>query len=446
MPQALNEIESIDRVGTGQAGDEPARPARADIRCVVFAPEFPYPPSHGGRADCWRRIQAMRALGYTVMLVCHYEDTEADRPPPDAIRTVKQQVQVLIACPLGKSVRDRLRTLAGMWRLPMHAAARTPSGRRRRDICAQVCDFRPDLLWVEGPWSGELALSASRRLDCPLVYRSHNVEHHYRRELSRAAPTLASRLRLSATLPHLQRYQLRLMKSASIVADISSTDQHYWRRQGIERIGWLPPLMSVTEADTDAGPRRAPGEAAGPGTDAPAIDVLFLGNLNTPNNVEGVAWLIEQVVPRVLARRPGTGFTIAGSRPTARVRALCDAQPAVELIADVPRFEDLQARAGVLVNPVRRGSGVNVKAIDMLATDLPLVSTRQGVAGLPPQVASQFLIDDDPSPFARHICAALDSRRIDVIGRRRARELFSAPSLHAFVTACLASADRRRTC
>lgn len=398
---------------------EASRPPADACRVVVFAPELPYPPDHGGRLDCWRRIKALRAQGHTVMLVCFYDDF-GRRPDAAVIRAVKEHVQVLIVRPLRKSLIERLATLSRTATVPWHAAARAPHGRSRRDLCTQIADFRPDLLWLEGPQAGELADACRRRLRCPMIYRSHNVEHVYRRQLARASGSLVTSLRLLATTVHLKRYQLRLMRQSDLVLDISEKDADYWRTRGVDHVRWLPPLA---ESPTP----QLPLAPVDPDADGP-IDVLFLGNLHTPNNVEGVRWLVEEVAPHVLQRRPQTRFVLAGSRPSAEVRGFTQ-RPGIELIANVDDPSTLQRRARVLVNPVRRGSGVNIKAIDMLMTDLPLVSTSTGTEGLPDFVRAQFDTQDDADGFAAAIVRALEAPPGHQPGRAAARTTFSSQTL-----------------
>ena len=413
-----NDPAEVAQPAPGAPADASRPPAEA-CRIVVFAPELPYPPDHGGRLDCWRRIKALRAQGHTVMLVCFYDDY-GRRPDEAVIRAVKEHVQVLIVRPLRKPLIARLAPLSRTATVPWHAAARAPHGRSRRDLYMQVADFRPDLLWLEGPQAGELADACRRRLRCPMIYRSHNVEHVYRRQLARASGSLVTSLRLLVTTVHLKRYQLRLMRRSELVLDISEKDADYWRTRGVDHVRWLPPLAEspaprppLTPADADAGD---------------PIDVLFLGNLHTPNNVEGVRWLVEEVAPRVLRQRPQTRFVLAGSRPSAQARGFAQ-RPGIELIADVGDPAALQRRAHVLVNPVRRGSGVNIKAIDMLMTDLPLVSTSTGTEGLPDFVRAQFDTHDDADGFAAAIVRALEAPPGHQPGRVAARATFSGQTL-----------------
>jgi hypothetical protein len=99
------------------------------------------------------------------------------------------------------------------------------------------------------------------------------------------------------------------------------------------------------------------------------------------------------------------------------------------LHSNVPDADDFYARANVLVNTIKTGSGVQVKSLEMLMTDAPIVSTMQGVRGLPESVKQQFNICDTAQEFATAIISNLRAPDVDLTARQSARELFGVAAL-----------------
>lgn len=128
-----------------------------------------------------------------------------------------------------------------------------------------------------------------------------------------------------------------------------------------------------------------------------------------PNNVQGLVWFLEKVAPQLLDARPGLRLFIAGSRPSDRIRAALAARPEVTLIENPPDAVSVLRDAEVLINPVFAGSGVNIKSVEMLFSPAELVSTPQGVAGLPDEVKRCFRISQDESGFASAVLDGLNS-------------------------------------
>ena len=400
------------------------RPAgRARKRLVVLAFDFPYPANRGGRADIWRRLVAFNDAGCDVMLVC-WVNAEASLQPTDAeIDIVRAQVRHLVIHQVARGPLEALSRLARLWRLPSHVAARRIEGRAWTALLEQARAFNAEAIWMEGPACGESAEKLARVLSLPLLYRSHNIEHLYMARQAKAAVSMRDKVAWQLACIGLRRYELRLMRFAQRVFDCSIDDLAFWRALGVSHGEWLAPLPEAA---------LTPAIASATLPDS-RHDVLFLGNLTTPNNVRGVEFLLNDVLPRVLQKKPGARFTIAGSRPTAYMRGLLAAYPGVTFLENVADARALLQTAKVLVNPVRSGSGIHVKALDMLMTDAPIVCTSQGVCGMPQELRRLFRVHDDAAGFAAAILDALEASSIDLAARRHARRLFSPVAITKLV-------------
>lgn len=150
--------------------------------------------------------------------------------------------------------------------------------------------------------------------------------------------------------------------------------------------------------------------------------VLVLGSLDYEPNVDGLAFLVEEVLP-LLERR--VRVDVVGRNPNARVRALCGGS--VRLVGAVDDVRPHLARAAVLAVPLRIGGGTRLKIAEALAVETAVVSTRIGAEGLPLDERHLWLADDARS-FARALDEAL--ARPQLAAERAARG-------HAVATASL---------
>ncbi len=365
------------------------------LRLVVFAPDTPYPAFRGGRADIWRRILAFRALGHEVMLVHLFESTGPLAPSAADLTAMDRVVSARFGFPMQRGWRKTLRQLMGLWHTPWHAATRVPQGETALRLRQAVMGFAPNLMWLDGPWFGPAVEDLADALDQPFAYRSHNVEHQYLWGQAAAAVRFRDRWAWRLACFGVQRLERRLMDSACAVFDISKDDLAFWQTQGVKRLHWLPPL-----------PELAVVPFAG---EVVPAQVLFMGNLSTPNNVRGVEFMVEQVWPLVLAVCPAAKLTVVGSNPTAHVAACIARAPAVELRQNVAEPAAHLLGAQVLVNPVMTGSGVQLKMLDMLMTQARVVTTSQGLRGLPEEARSTVVVADGAQAFASAVCEALSA-------------------------------------
>lgn len=383
-------------------------------RVAVFAFDMPFPAHRGGRADVWRRLQALRQLGHHVLLVA-WHDPEVE-PDPEAQAVVRAVVDDLVLFPTRRGPADALVRLALLPWLPSHAASRRLDATQRSRVTEALRAFAPTRVWTEGIYPAAEAQRAAKCAAVPWVYRSHNIEHLYMRRQAAAARRLRDRLAWRLACVGLARHERQMMDAAAWVYDISCDDMAHWQAAGLRHISWLPPLGEAALSPPPGGPA------------APVGDVVFLGNLTTPNNVRGVQWLLEEVLPLLRERRPEVRLVVAGSHPGIFVRNLC-AQARVTLLANPPDAVAVYRGARVLVNPVQTGSGTHMKAIEMLFTAAPIVTAPQGTCGLPRAVQALFRVATTPQAFANEIDAALTQPGNADAERAEARQLFGLHGL-----------------
>src|SRR5690606_32576996 len=101
----------------------------------------------------------------------------------------------------------------------------------------------------------------------------------------------------------LERLELQVLDLADWIFDISYEDCESWRARGITKISWMPPLFCDVSTHRNAGTVQ--------------WDVGYIGNLNAPNNVEAVEWLLTEVLPILQITSPSIRIVVAGSRPNA---------------------------------------------------------------------------------------------------------------------------------
>lgn len=110
-----------------------------------------------------------------------------------------------------------------------------------------------------------------------------------------------------------------------------------------------------------------------------AARLLVLGSLDYEPNVDGLEWLVHEVLEHVRSRAT---VRVVGRGPTARVRAVCDVSKRVELVGAVDDVREELARAAALLVPLRIGGGTRLKIVEALAMCTPVLSTSIGAEGL----------------------------------------------------------------
>ncbi len=369
------------------------------LRITVLCHETPFPPNHGGRVDMWRRLLMMSRMGVQLQIISwDYGILDSERAA--AIDRISLQH---IYIPLKRSIAFRVRRIPLMLRYPWFASVRWPLA-HLASITRSVSDFGPNILFLDGWHGGLLALYLQKRLDIPLYYRSHNIEHIYIKAQHEFARTLRTRIVTYIADVHLKKFEFSLVNRAKKVYDISVADMRYWELMGYTKFDYLPPLFDPDQSDSSS-------------VTEPSYDLVFLGNLNAPNNVLGIRWLLDEVMPIVWRERPSTSLLIAGSHPIPRITEQLATLEQVTLLPNPVDATSVLLSGRICINPVQTASGIQIKNIDMLLTGRPIITIGSSLSGFPDDICSCFIVADNALEFSGAILRTLESASSDLCNK-----------------------------
>jgi glycosyltransferase involved in cell wall biosynthesis len=220
----------------------------------------------------------------------------------------------------------------------------------------------------------------------PVTYSAHNLESAFQRDPDWGSPE------------RLRRFERRLLEGFAESWLPSRADLEGARAlaPGAE-LRYVPNVVDVAAID----PRRAPAD--------PPEAVLVADFTYAPNR-EGLAFLLEEVMPRAWATEPRLRVVVAGR----------GAPPSEDERVEVPGFVDdlgpLYARAACALVPLLSGGGSPLKLIEALAHGLPVVATPRAAAGVDAEGGRDYLEGDGADGFAAALLEALDADRGAAVG------------------------------
>lgn len=395
------------------------------MRVLILTPDVPFPTFKGQRADVWRRVQSLLKQDVRVAMIYFY-DVENENHHSEFQKICLDLNLQAYGVPIKRTLAlDLFRVLKSfICKVPYHALVRMPSKSDIHAIRNFILEFKPDAVWVEGLWIFETykAIIKAGILKDSFYYRSHNVEFQYMYSQLSIDNSITGKFKRLIHTSLIKDYEISVLQAAKVVYDISYDDALLWKAQGFQNIEVLSPLPEsamLSQKDLDLTRNQEK-----------IYDVLFLGNLRTPNNVQAIFFLIKEVLPLLKKRMPDIKVAVAGSNPTKSINELCLTEPSVELLVNVPDAFKLMCKARVLVNPVASGSGVMVKMLDLLMTNQPIVTMPQGIYGLPKEVSNTVTIVDDAAAFSIAISDYLTNNKLlDVALREKVRGGFSTEKI-----------------
>ena len=179
----------------------------------------------------------------------------------------------------------------------------------------------------------------------------------------------------------------KALKRADVVIAIQKHEKDYFETMGATKVIQVGHLLPVRRSEKTHFEKK----------------LLFAASGN-PINREGINFFLEQVLQKLLETYPDIKLLIAGS--------ICAELASSQQVVLWGEFDDPQSvydAADIVVNPVRFGTGINIKTIEALCYGKPLVATTPATNGLEDGRNKAFLVADTASEFIAALSGLIEN-------------------------------------
>jgi sugar transferase (PEP-CTERM/EpsH1 system associated) len=368
-------------------------------KVLVVSAHLPFPPRWGFGTRVYQLVRQI-ASRHDATLLCYAapgdENVERLRQefPVEVVHRRKQGV-------LGKRV-SQLRSLAS--RVPYDVwTTHSREMQRAIDRLAAENDF--DIVQLESTLLALFRLPPAARI----VVDEHNVDYE---TYARMHETERSPLRKAfyrSQERRFERFEQAYWREASAVVATSEREAEIMRRHAPDTtVAAVPNGVDVDYFRPDSVPVE-------PGT------LVFNGVLDYRPNIDGVNFLVDEVLPLVRKERPDVKLSVVGRGSDSAVEAL--RRRGIDATGEVPDVRPYLQSADVVVVPIRMGSGTRLKVVEGLAMEKPVVSTTLGCEGVNVRDGEHLLIGDTAEVFALQILHLFEHPEIGESLGRAGREL-----------------------
>jgi sugar transferase (PEP-CTERM/EpsH1 system associated) len=285
------------------------------------------------------------------------------------------------------------------------------------------------------------AVNLPKRLPCPAVMFTHNVESEiWRRHAENKSGV--QKFLYGQQYQRMLRYEGATLARFDGVLAVSDADRETFARLYPDAIR-QPVHVVPTGVDTEY---FAP-DATYTSHDAHRTPhLIFTGSMDWLPNEDAMQFFCRDILPLIRAQEPDVRLSIVGRAPTPAVKRLAD-DYGVEVTGRVDDVRPYMKEAAVYVVPLRIGGGTRLKIFEAMSMGKAVVSTTVGAEGLPVVNGEHVLLADEPIAFARDVVRLLrdtDRRaRLETAARALVVEQYDWSAVASSLESALATiADR----
>ncbi|HGX8441146.1 TPA: glycosyltransferase family 4 protein [Escherichia coli] len=129
------------------------------------------------------------------------------------------------------------------------------------------------------------------------------------------------------------------------------------------------------------------------------ITLVFIGNLYSLQNMDGVRWFTKEVLP-FLNKHGNFEFKVIG-RITDKDKSWLESQPGVVVTGEVDSITYAAADGHIGVCPIRLGADIQNKVLEYMALGLPCISSTVGFEGLGAEEGKEIYVANTKEEYLR---------------------------------------------
>lgn len=139
------------------------------------------------------------------------------------------------------------------------------------------------------------------------------------------------------------------------------------------------------------------------------FDLIFVGNMSYPPNIEAAVYLCEKIVPIIKKTHNDCKILIGGANPHHRVKRLQNKN--IKISGWVNDIRDIYASGRIFVAPMFMGTGLQNKLLEAMAMGIPCITTKLANKALLAN-ESQIIIAQNEIDFAKSCINLLKDEKL----------------------------------
>ncbi|MCF3195926.1 glycosyltransferase family 4 protein [Pseudomonas bubulae] len=346
------------------------------MKILIVSPDHPYPPNHGGRVDIWNRILLLSELNHEIDLVITTSDAVLKPEDETEFRRHIRNVSFF------KRKIKLLPFIAGTpYQVSSRASLRNFHSNEKYDYIILESEATSEILKSSSITGGQVLL------------RVHNNESLYFKSLFNSSSNILKKLYYLYESIAYKKHSSRIKSLANTILHISSDELLAEKTSTKKKAIFLPPYINLLDLKEVSTLHKH--------------KVVFIGNLFTANNINGLRWFIDSIHPTLTSKQ--YELIVAGNTRNNEDIIKYLKQANITFIDSPEDLSDIYKDASIFIIPLLEGAGVKLRAVNAISQGIPIVATSIGIEGLGLENEKHYLLANSSEDFSKAINRLLTS-------------------------------------
>lgn len=256
-----------------------------------------------------------------------------------------------------------------------------------------------------------LAVYRNEFKSLPAVLINHNVESVRLYRWYKSERNLGKKIFLGLQWLKLRAFERSEMNKFECCVAVSELDKVSLEGMGVKSKIFVVPNGTDTDFFTPTSKSSEEKSA------------LWIGHMDVHTNRDAVLYFWRQIYPILKRKMQSVKVTFVGTAPPREIFEFAETNGNVEVTGFVDDIRPHVGKAGVVMVPIRIGSGTRLKILDTMAMGKAIVSTSVGCEGLNVTNGKDIIVADTAESFAEGVVRVLKDGKLKKDIERNALEL-----------------------
>ncbi|MDP4173873.1 MAG: glycosyltransferase family 4 protein [Bacteroidota bacterium] len=350
------------------------------MKILQISPQVPFPLDNGGRIGIYGIAKYLANRGHEIDFVCYRKETDYNYAYNELSLFSKPEILDV------QTENNPVKALLNLFSDVPYNISKFFSVELEQFLRKYFKNNNPDIIHIDHLHMG-WCISILRELtNAPIALREHNLEYKIMQRYSEKAHNPLIKKYSDIQFRKLKKYEISLCEKFDLCTMVSEEDESVLKCLNPKtKTLTIPAGVSSSLLDLQCS-KILP------------FTIAHIGDMSWLPNYDGLTWYLNEVFPEVIKKIPQIMLYLYG-KGNENLKIPEFLKHNITVVGYVKNIWDQLLDKQLCIVPLRVGSGIRIKILEMMAAGKSILSTSIGKEGIQVNDMNEILIADGPAEF-----------------------------------------------